>query len=363
MRRAPKRSPLADATDELLTEVEKLEKLAGIPPPAKPPLRDALDPSPIQKGKPLHLDRLAVVIFVFLAVFALATTSTATAPVSQWRAYFDPQVTYGSPIIGFVQGPPHSNFTVYLFAQPYNTSSPIFSLSFNFTSNLTNRTIAIPTDTLYVGSYQVVVDTVAANFAYIVRVVDALNATQILANMTALQSQQIALEGQILAEQSTVDTVQGQLYWAIYVVVFAMIYVTVVDSVKAYVTRKPGAARRLRKGWTNLWEELPYRTHAKGWEPLDTVEAATPDPERVWISGFCDKCHEILWTEAAIRQHIVEVHEIPEPVRGEDYWLDTKAVERARVSALAQPATGAAKKAQSWNADLSDIRRRQQGEN
>jgi len=269
----------------------------------------------------------AAVPMVFLAILLIAAPAgqaADTAP-SEWSAHFAPAVLLGSYFNGNVTGPVGGVFFIFLYAQPFNHSYPIYNQTFKLGANNTHLNVSLPTTTLTLGAYWVSVNGTDADgvtstlYTGLLRVLDPLNATQVNEELYLLYEENQALQGQIAGLSSQVATYQVQadlLFW-IFFTLFAVLLFK--EGIQYYLSRRKDALKSARQGWTSFWTLPRIRTFSN--MPVREAEILTPtspNPERRFVTGIGDTPRDIRTEEEMLRY--LARNGVLEPLKGHDYW-------------------------------------------
>lgn len=320
-------------------------------------------------------DLAAFFLVVLLAGAAAGTPGYAVG----WTMIAPTQVPLGQTIPVGVIGPANASFDLALYTQPFNTSAPIFDYGFQLPNNASGvgkLNLSIPTSTLTLGTYNLVLSSAGANLSTkLVTMENPVNITQIEENMTYIFGELAALGARTTYQGEEIDTLLGnvaQLRWA--VVFEAFILVTYIP-ISEWSRRNPGAASSIPEWWAKRFEREPELSRWGEGQPgtfavsrdgtavedtgMDVTSMRLFDPNRVSVGkASCSYC-SVPKSEAEQVAHLKagapSGHGIPEPKKGRDYWDDAKELERQRQ--VLRPAVPEKKHrgTQRWRVDLGKV--------
>jgi hypothetical protein len=274
-----------------------------------------------------------LVTAVLVASLAIQSGSSATAP--PWSVVgLQAQVPYGSPIAFAVFGPAGQQFSVSINAQPYNSSTPVFSTSYtlpgtNSIANGSSLNLSIPSTILDLGVYQISVSsTSGVPFSQqVVGIVSPVNFSSLPGELSSIWATLNATEAEYAAEGQALSNTHFDYLVAValnFVIFGILLFVITFTRTRAAETR---LGQRLRDGATHAFYTEPWLNWGWNRRPHPTP---TGNPASVFVGKWfrdCPTC-QTDHTEAGIRKHYSDPvtddpettgHGIPNPMRGVHY--------------------------------------------
>jgi hypothetical protein len=272
----------------------------------------------------------AVPLVIIVALLLAGPTASAGTPNQTWKVEFVPAVLLGQFIQGNVTGPAGGTFTVYLYAEPFNDTVPIFNETFHLRANQTQFNVSVPTTLLTLGAYYLKVNGTEPSgnatliYGGILRVLNPLNATQINEELYLLEQENLALEGQVQGLSGQISNYQFQadlLFWVFFTLFAVLLFK---EGIQYYLRKRPTRLKAAREGWTDFWTQPNIHTFSG--MPVAEARIITPqdyNPERRFVTGVGETPTQRRTREEMTR-YLAQYGRL-EPMEGKDYWVSEEA--------------------------------------